>query len=262
MPRIRTIKPEISFHERLFDLEQETGLPIRFVWSVLPCHCDREGRFEYRVRALKAQILPYDDVDFSRVLDALHTREFIEKYEENGRIYGWIPSFLRHQVVNNRESESVLPKPNKNNILTRDLDYIDALMTREPRVQQGKEGKGKEGKGEPSEEKSSDSKKQTLKNYIEFCNSKSVKPIPIDSVVFKNAKKLNLSDEFVMIAWELFKEYFLLTKPRTVKSDWVLAFNNCLKDNGYGAYARNSQGEWYLTTKGKNTLDLMESSDD
>lgn len=147
MPRIRTIKPEISFHEALFDLEQETGLPIRFVWSVFPCHCDREGRFEWRVRALGAQMLPYDNIDFSRVIDALWTRGFLEKYAENGREYGVISSFLEHQVINNKEKASVLPEPNENNILTREDREIDARVTREARVPQGKEGKGKERKG-------------------------------------------------------------------------------------------------------------------
>lgn len=147
MPRIRTIKPDASFHEGLFDLEQETGLPIRFVYAVLPCHCDREGRFKWKSRTLGAQILPYDNIDFSRVLDALMTRGFIKKYVENDKEYGFIPTFLDHQVINNRESESNLPKPNENNTLTRDDDGNYALTTREPRVQQGKEGKGREGKG-------------------------------------------------------------------------------------------------------------------
>ena len=29
MSRIRTVKPELFKHEELFDLERETGLPIR-----------------------------------------------------------------------------------------------------------------------------------------------------------------------------------------------------------------------------------------
>ena len=147
MPRIRTIKPECSFNDRLFDLEKDTGFPIRFVWAVLPCHCDREGRFEYQPRRMQPQILPFDSVDFSRVLDALWSRGFIEKYEESGVVFGVIPTFLKHQVVNNREKASELPIPNKNNILTCDGREIHASFTRKSRVPQGREGKGKEGKG-------------------------------------------------------------------------------------------------------------------
>jgi|GEM_PF-1873881 len=136
MPRIRTIKPEIALHEGLYDLEAETGLPIRFAWAVLPCHCDREGRFEWRPRRLGAQILPYDTVDFSRVLDALWTRGFLVRYAVAGREYGCIPSFGRHQVVNNRESASTTPSPEDPDaaIIPPDHEDSDASVTPHPRA--------------------------------------------------------------------------------------------------------------------------------
>jgi hypothetical protein len=43
--RIRTVKPEFFKHEKLFDLEKETGLPIRLAWVGLFAISDREGRF-------------------------------------------------------------------------------------------------------------------------------------------------------------------------------------------------------------------------
>ncbi|PAQ09724.1 hypothetical protein [Mesorhizobium temperatum] len=146
MSRIRTIKPEFFKHEELFDAEVETGLPLRLSFAGLWTQCDREGRFVWRPRQLKADILPYDDVDFSRVLDALATRGFIVKYASADRSFGYVPSWNRHQVINNRESASSLPNP---------IDIIaktDASATRHPRVRHdGKvEGKGKEGKEEPN----------------------------------------------------------------------------------------------------------------
>lgn len=132
--RIRTIKPEFFKHEELFDLEQETGLPLRLAFAGIWCASDREGRFKWRPRALKADILPYDNVDFSRVLDALATRGFIVKYasptRESEQI-GCIPSFHRHQIVNNRELASELPCPPNN---TQQHNDIDACPTRAPRV--------------------------------------------------------------------------------------------------------------------------------
>lgn len=109
MPRIRTVKPEIALHEGLYELEAETGLPIRFSWCMLFCHCDREGRFEWRPRRLGTQILPYDGIDFARVLDAWATRGFVRCYRVGDRWIGEIPTFRRHQVINNRESDSELP---------------------------------------------------------------------------------------------------------------------------------------------------------
>jgi hypothetical protein len=141
--RIRTVKPEFFTHEGLFELEKETSLPIRVAFAGLWCAADREGRFKWEPRRLGVQILPYDQVDFSRVLDALTTRGFTRRYRVDEKDFGVIPSFPIHQVINNREKESELPEP---------CNYLDsdACATREPPVSHaGKaEGKGKEGNKE------------------------------------------------------------------------------------------------------------------
>lgn len=149
MGRIRTIKPEFFKHEELFDAEQESGLPLRLAFAGLWTVCDREGRFEWKVRALKTDILPYDEVDFSRVLDALMTRGFIARYRVGEREYGFVPGFARHQVINNRESSSQIPPPPENpsppKVSSREARVDDASTTRHD-LAQG-EGKGREGKG-------------------------------------------------------------------------------------------------------------------
>lgn len=150
--RIRTVKPELFRHEALFDLEAETGLPVRLAFIGLFTCCDREGRFEWRARTLKSCVMPFDDVDFSRVLDALTTRGFIVRYRVGTREFGEIPGFSKHQVVNNREGSSKIPP-------TSEADEIIDGFTRQPRVshasatplvQDQGEGKGREGKGKES----------------------------------------------------------------------------------------------------------------
>lgn len=147
MARIRTIKPEFFKHEGLFDAEKETGLPLRIAYAGLWTCCDREGRFVWRPRALKTDVLPYDDVDFSRVLDALATRGFIVRYASGGREFGVVPGFSEHQVVNARESASKIPPPPQ-------VSEKDEDLTRGPRVSDASgtgydlargEGKGREG---------------------------------------------------------------------------------------------------------------------
>jgi hypothetical protein len=153
MARIRTVKPEIAKHELLFQTEQETGFPIRFVWAILPTHCDREGRFKWRPTPMKTDLLPYDDVDFAAVLNALVERDFMVRYRVGSEWYGWIPTFTKHQFINNRESYSELPSPDEADEVIRGGSITS---TREPRVpdasracSSGREGKGsgKEGKG-------------------------------------------------------------------------------------------------------------------
>ena len=141
--RIRTIKPEFFTHEGLFEAEAATGLPIRIAFAGLWCVADREGRFKWEPRRIGVQILPYDGIDFSRVLDALTTRGFIVKYRVNDAWFGSIPSFGKHQVINNRESSSSLPDWSLNEAF---CEGIDASVTREPRDDHAskEEGKGKE----------------------------------------------------------------------------------------------------------------------
>jgi len=93
--RIRTIKPEFFLHEGLFEAERATKLPLRLAFAGLWCAADREGRFKWEPRRLGVQILPYDNADFARVLDALATRGFIRKYALGTAEYGVIPSFTR-----------------------------------------------------------------------------------------------------------------------------------------------------------------------
>lgn len=141
--RIRTIKPEFFHHEGLFEAEVETELPIRIAFAGLWCIADRAGRFKWEPRRIGVQVLPYDGVDFSRVLDALTTRGFVLKYRVGDEWFGWIPSFSKHQVINNKERASILPDHIENGAIT---EQIDASFTREPRDDDAchKEGKGKE----------------------------------------------------------------------------------------------------------------------
>ncbi|WP_261509144.1 hypothetical protein [Burkholderia multivorans] len=155
MGRIRTVKPELFTHEGLFEAEQETGLPLRIAFIGLFTCADREGRFKWRPRTLKLAVLPHDEVDFSRVLDALLTRGFIVQYaSETGEEIGLIPTFTKHQVINNRETQSELPGPPENLDLT---GVSTRTPTRDPRVPDAfatpAKGKGKEGKGKTRDER-------------------------------------------------------------------------------------------------------------
>ena len=149
MARIRTIKPEFFRHEGLYEAEVETGLPLRVAFAGLWTAADREGRFKWLPRQLKLDALPYDEVDFSRVLDALMTRGHIVKYVVDGVVYGCIPSWESHQVINNRETPSDIPAPEefleKSTTSTRERRVSHASPT--PLCNYQGEGKGREGKG-------------------------------------------------------------------------------------------------------------------
>jgi len=111
MARIRTVKPEFFRHEALFEAEQESGLPLRLAFAGLWSACDREGRFKWQPRALKLDCLPYDQIDFSAILDALSRHGFVEKYAADGKEFGFVPGWHNHQVINPREAKSKIPAP-------------------------------------------------------------------------------------------------------------------------------------------------------
>lgn len=128
MGRIRCVKPDLFRHEGLFEAERKTGLPLRVSFIGLFTTVDREGRFRWRPRQLKLDVLPFDEVDFANVLEALRTHGFIVHYLSGGEEYGAIPSWHKHQVINNRESASCLPDPAQ-------CQHVDhASGTREARV--------------------------------------------------------------------------------------------------------------------------------
>lgn len=111
MARIRSVKPEFFKHEELAEAEFDTKLPVRLAFAGLWTQADREGRFAWRPARLKTDVLPYDDVDFARVLHALEQVGVIRRYEVDGKTYGCIPSFKEHQVINHAEAKSKLPPP-------------------------------------------------------------------------------------------------------------------------------------------------------
>lgn len=212
MARIRTIKPELAAHEGLYDLERDTGLPIRFAWAMLFTVADREGRFAWRARTLKAQILPHDDLDFSRVLDAWLTRGFVRKYRVGDEWFGWIPTFTKHQVINNRESQSDLPPIEQAD--EEDQSVAHASATRRARVGHASatrevhaQAEGKEGR-EGKERKEDDASGDKPPSAAGAVNGNAVAYIPLN-----DGSQFSVSAE---LAAELSKLYPAVDVPQTL----------------------------------------------
>jgi hypothetical protein len=120
MSRIRNIKPDFFRHEGLQDLERENaGKYPMFVFEGLWTKSDRQGVFEWKPRMLKLDILPFLDFDMEETLKILLDAGYIRKYEVEGKEYGIIPTFKKHQVISKAEKDNVnvFPPP-PNNIET------------------------------------------------------------------------------------------------------------------------------------------------
>ncbi len=98
MARIRTVKPDFFRHEGLNELE--TLQPrIMLFFAGLWCQCDKMGRFRWKPKTLKLDILPFVEYNPSTALEVLKDGGFISKYEIEGEEYGEITNFKKHQLI-------------------------------------------------------------------------------------------------------------------------------------------------------------------
>lgn len=142
MARIRSIKPEFFRDETLQDLEADNpGQHVMLVFAGLWGHCDKEGRFAWKPRTLKLDILPFLDFDLRESLALLKDAGFIKQYEIDGVLYGEVPTFKEHQRISGKEAQedAKCPEPN---------GYLEGSTGEATGKQSGRqEGKGREGNG-------------------------------------------------------------------------------------------------------------------
>jgi hypothetical protein len=112
MARQRLLKPAVFQHQELHHAEMVSALPLRVAYMGLWCQCDRRGCFEWKPSKLKLNVLPFDNVDFGAVLSALEAHDFIRSYVVDGRRFGYVPTFERHQHFHRDEKlDRLIPDP-------------------------------------------------------------------------------------------------------------------------------------------------------
>lgn len=240
MARIRTIKPEFFTSADIVSMSPLARLFYASLW----CESDREGRLKWDVRTLKIRYFPADNCDINAMADELIEAGLIEIYQVDGKKYAQIPTFLDHQIINNREADSSLPSK-------QDAE-IDAPFTRESCVQgerkEGKERKGRERKGKEG------ASEITFDEFLKDCEAKNELPIPEDDPVYRWAEAVRLPTDFLFIGWQVFKRREWLDTKRKPKryKDWRSVFlNYCKNPDWLDVWSINRDGEFYLTPKGK-----------
>ena len=110
--RMRIIKPGFFTNDRLAELHPLTRILFIGLW----CLADREGKLIERLKKVKVQVLPYDDIDIESALDDLEKAGFIIRYRFQNRSaekYIKIINFESHQRPNVKESPSTIPEPSR-----------------------------------------------------------------------------------------------------------------------------------------------------
>ena len=140
MARIRSIKPDFFRHEALQDAEiANPGKYPMMVFAGLWGHCDSKGRFEWRPRQLKLDILPFLPFDMAETLEILAKSGMVNRYEVDGNSYGEIPTFEKHQRLSGKEVTEGEKHPEPNGEAT----GKQSGSNRDE--QESQEGKGREG---------------------------------------------------------------------------------------------------------------------
>lgn len=107
MSRARNIKPGFFKNEVL----AEMPFVYRVLFIGLWTHADREGRFEYRPRRIKAELFPYDELSVEDGIAALVDGGFLHVYEAAGKEFVQIVNWGKHQAPHHKEVGSVIPPP-------------------------------------------------------------------------------------------------------------------------------------------------------
>lgn len=107
--RARNIKPGFFKNEYLAELDPIERLLFVGLW----CFADKEGRFEWRPKKIKAEIFPYDNMDIEASLNVITSNGFIIKYSVEGVEYGEIVNFKKHQNPHPHEARSKIPERNQ-----------------------------------------------------------------------------------------------------------------------------------------------------
>lgn len=105
MARARNIKPGFFTNDDLAACSPLARILFVGLWTV----ADRAGRMLDRPRKLKAELLPFDDVDCDELLSELASGGFIDRYEVAGQKVIQVNNFDKHQHPHPSEKESELP---------------------------------------------------------------------------------------------------------------------------------------------------------
>lgn len=105
--RSRGIKPGFFKNEDLAELEFGIRLLFIGLWTM----ADREGRLEDRIRKIKIELFPADNVDIDDMLNKLHGAGFVHRYVIKNKGYIQIINFKKHQSPHIKEPPSTIPAP-------------------------------------------------------------------------------------------------------------------------------------------------------
>lgn len=106
MAKIRALKPEFWTNDELAELSMGTRLFYMGLWNF----ADDNGVFEWKEKKLKVLIFPYDSVSVVDFLKSLIKNNFIIQFDHEGKKYGLLKNFSKHQKPDKRYWKEIVPQ--------------------------------------------------------------------------------------------------------------------------------------------------------
>jgi hypothetical protein len=88
-----------------------------------------------------------------------------------------------------------------------------------------------------------------LNTFLTECKEKGENPIPDDDPVLTYCASIGIPQEFLALQWKEFKDRYRDGTKRY--KDWRRVFGNSVRGNWFKLWAINANGEYFLTTTGK-----------
>lgn len=114
---MRQVRPAIWTDENVAELSITARLFFIGLWNF----ADKNGAFVWRPKTLRAQILPYDNVEVSDLLTELLGRNLVTQYSVDGEGYGLISDWRLLQNVSGSEAEEPAYYPQPSSAITLDI---------------------------------------------------------------------------------------------------------------------------------------------
>ena len=119
--RARNIKPGFFVNCELSEVDFASRLLFIGLW----CYADREGRFEWKPKQIRAAIFPYDNVNIEKLLSNLLALNVITCNDN----IGYVEHFAIHQHPHPHEAKSTLPpKPQLNQCHVMSCNAMQSTM--------------------------------------------------------------------------------------------------------------------------------------
>ena len=139
MPRIRTIKPGFWMDEDLSETSESTMIMAIGLLNM----ADDEGYFRANPGLIKAAIFPLREpsLNIHGMLSELSNIDYLTVFDgTDGKKYGLINGFCRHQKINRPSSSEISELCNENNIID---SFSEDSLNNHGILTGGKERKGK-----------------------------------------------------------------------------------------------------------------------